>query len=288
MKKSLAFGAMKNMVCSIAVLLPLQLNMGTLIPALTTDDSETTITSTTDEIPLSDTSVVLLDLNKEYCDTNCVILQNKELIEFLCKTFGVSYDNIYNDLILRNSDVSVIETNMGRLTDKNGELKNYSSIDEGLIEYFYEYCKINPKNVNNTRIPYTGGADYVVSLIGYFTSVYNNVDYLTAVSIGAAESGYYKVSYMLKCNNVYGGMSNSGLIKHKNIEYGVLSYIRLLSKNYYGKGLDTLESIGRVYCPTYNSNGVKVASPHWINLVNKAKSYYEGSTTITIEQLLND
>lgn len=115
------------------------------------------------------------------------------------------------------------------------------------------------------------------------------MDYLTAVSIGAAESGYYKVTYMLKANNIFGGMSSNGLIKYKNIEYGVLSYVRLLSKNYYGKGLNTLESIGRVYCPAYDKNGQKVASSHWINLVSKAKEYYSGDDSdISIAMLVND
>lgn len=92
---------------------------------------------------------------------------------------------------------------------------------------------------------------------------------------------------MLKYNNVYGGMSSKGLIKHNNIEQGVLSFVRLMSRNYYGKGLNTLESIGKVYCPVYN-NGVKQASSHWINLVTNTKSKYINYTdTITIENLMN-
>ena len=47
------------------------------------------------------------------------------------------------------------------------------------------------------------------------------------------------------------------LIQHENIEIGVLKYVRLLSKNYYGKGLTTLNSIGRIYCPIINENGAK-------------------------------
>ena len=138
-------------------------------------------------------------------------------------------------------------------------------------------------------VPYTGGPDYIIDLIKYFTTIYDNVDFLTAVSIGAAESGYYKVTYMLKANNVFGGMSSKGLIKYKNIEYGVLSYIKLLSQNYYAKGLTTLESIGRVYCPSYNDNGEKVASSHWINLVTKAKDYYKDTDNyITLDMLVND
>ena len=93
---------------------------------------------------------------------------------------------------------------------------------------------------------------------------------------------------MLHNNNIYGGMSRNGLIKHENIEIGVLKYIRLLSKNYYGNGLTTLESIGRVYCPVINEQGNKIASPHWINLVNNAARKYENYTgEITIKDILN-
>ena len=92
---------------------------------------------------------------------------------------------------------------------------------------------------------------------------------------------------MLANNNIYGGMTyKQTLIKYKNIEYGVLSYIRLLSKNYFGKGLTTLESIGRVYNPTFDANGNKVANPYWLNLVNKTKLYYtDTAPEVTIEQL---
>ena len=138
-------------------------------------------------------------------------------------------------------------------------------------------------------VAYSGESDYIEKLIMYYTQIYTNVDTTTALSIGAAESGYYKVKYMLRKNNVYGGMSSNGLIRHENIEIGVLKYIRMLSKNYYGKGLTTLESIGRVYCPVYNEYGNKIASPHWINLVNTAKSKYKNFRgEINIQDILNE
>ena len=83
---------------------------------------------------------------------------------------------------------------------------------------------------------------------------------------------------MLNYNNVYGGMSSKGLIKYNNIELGTLSYVRMMSKNYYAKGLNTKYSIGKVYCPVIN-NGVKTASPHWINLIDKALNKYNSYDT---------
>ena len=94
---------------------------------------------------------------------------------------------------------------------------------------------------------------------------------------------------MLNYNNIYGGMNYSGLIKYKNIEYGVLSYIKYLSNNYYEEGKITIEEIGMTYCPTTNDQGQKIVSPHWINLVNKAKTTYESTTNnIDIDSLYID
>lgn len=136
--------------------------------------------------------------------------------------------------------------------------------------------------------PYKGNAAYVENLIIYFSEIYDNVDSKALLSIGAAESGYYKVKYMLKKNNVYGGMGSGGLIKYNNIEQGVLSYVRLMSKNYYGKGLTTLETIGQVYCPV-TENGVKKASSHWLKLVkNAGNKYKKYPDTIVFSELINE
>lgn len=291
MKNIVAFKAIKNIVCCIVVLFPLHIglngNVTTINQNIATDS---VLNESADEVPASKkTRVVLLDLKGEYCDTRCFLVQNSETIEFLSNTFGVDSEKIIEDLVKINADKLYNEFNIGALKNNNGTYKSFDSFEKGLIEYLYVYCRENPNLVNSTRKPYTGDANYVIDLIKYFTTIYDNVDYLTAVSIGAAESGYYKVTYMLKANNVFGGMSSNGLIKYKNIEYGILSYIRLLSLNYYGKGLTTLESIGRVYCPTYNESGQKVASSHWINLVTKAKEYYKDSNNeITVDMLVND
>lgn len=236
-----------------------------------------------------DHRVVLMDLNYEYCDTKCYLNIEKETVKFLSKTIGIDENVVVDNLIEINSSSKMIKNNIGRLKDKSGALIDYGSFEKGLIEYLLDFAKKNPKLVNNKYVPYEGKSDYVIDLIKYFTKIYDNVDYLTAVSIGAAESGYYKVKYMLKYNNIYGGMSSKGLIKHKTIEYGILSYIRMLSKNYYGKGLDTKEKIGRVYCPTFTENGEKVASSHWIGLVTKAMKYYDNTyEDIKVTMLLRD
>ena len=213
----------------------------------------------------------------------------KKDIELLCKAFGVDYELITQDLRNRYDSHEGFETtNVGYLLDSKGNVKTFKNDLYGLVEYFYSYVKNNPKKVKNKRVPYKGSADYVEKLIIYFSEhIYTDVDTTTALSIGAAESGYYKVKYMLACNNVYGGMGSNGLIKYKNIEFGVLSYVRYLSRNYYSKGNKSLEGIGRVYCPTTDSNGNKIASPHWISLVKTAKNKYSKmNKNLSIEDLV--
>ena len=212
------------------------------------------------------------------------LMMNKHAstIKFLCNTFGVNEDSIKKELRNINNDGSVNELNIGRLGSNN-----YSSFDRGLIEYLFNYANQNPSLVNNTHVPYNGSSTYVENLIKYFTKAYPEVDYLTVISIGAAESGYYQVKFMLNKNNVYGGMGSGGLIQYKTIEFGTLSYVRYLANNYYSKGLNTPEAIGRVYCPSTDASGNRVASPHWLNLVAKAKGHYGGTNNnITAQELL--
>ncbi len=291
MKTPMAYKAIKNMVFSAMVLIPIQLNVGTL-PATNTelklDNTDKVVVS--DETPPSAMpNVVLLDLDEKYCDINCFLSRHDDTIKFMSRTFGVTENDILEDLNRRNSENAYDEYNIGALKDKKGNLKKYRSFEEGFIEYLFDFTRSNKNLVDNTIKPYTGESEYVENLIRYFTTIYDDVDYLTAISIGAAESGYYKVTYMLKCNNIFGGMGRNGLIKYKNIEYGVLSYVRMLSLNYYQRGMNTLDSIGRVYCPTRDSNGNKVASSHWKNLVNSAKAKYKNTTNdIQVANLIND
>lgn len=230
------------------------------------------------------------EVTVEISDINYYITIYADEIEFFAKTFGVKKEDIILDLRKRseNSKYEFEPTNIGYLLSKKGNLKTFDSVEYGLVEYFYDYVENNPRKVNKKRVPYQGGSKYVENLIIYYTThIYKNVDPVTALSIGAAESGYYKVKYMLRCNNIHGGMSSKGLIKYRNIEYGVLSYVRMLSRSYYGKGLDTVSKIGRKYCPVYDDFGNKIASPHWKKLVNTAiKKYKKYNLEIEVSDLL--
>lgn len=221
----------------------------------------------------------LIDENKEKQTTNTKkkesnILNIKEKeIKFFSEIFGYNYEDVLNNLKGINNE-TYNEYNIGNIKNNKDELIKYNSFEYGLIEYFYNLNKEKSLKKTNKYVPYTGDSLYVESLIIYFSSIYDNVDSKLLLGIGAAESGYYKVKYMLRLNNIYGGMSSKGLIKYNNIELGVLTYVRMMSRNYYAKGLTNLYSIGKVYCPTYE-NGSKIASPHWISLINKALIKYE-------------
>ena len=212
-------------------------------------------------------------------------------IKFLSYTFSIKSTDLIADMYLRyakyHDTYGFNEKNVGYILNSNGNLKNYANVKYGLVEYINDFIGKNPKKKKTRKVNYTGNATYVENLIRYYTSIYTNVDTNIALSIGAAESGYYKVKYMLSVGNVYGGMGRGGLIHYDNIEIGVLSYIRLLSKSYFGKGLKTIPAIGYRYCPTIDNNGNKIASPHWINLVNTAmKKYKKLSNKISASDLL--
>lgn len=278
----------RSIICSLALILPIHIGTGMLFSSFGINTSNNNSLIAYEVYEPSDNNVVILDLNKNYCDIACYLSDNNDTVEFLTKTFGIDKDLIKEDLISRNKDVAYNINNIGLLKDKSGNLKDFGSFEKGFIEYLFDYAKKNPINVSKKYVPYEGKADYVVDLIRYFTNIYNNVDYVTAVAIGAHESGYYKVKYMLRYNNVYGGMGSNGLIKHKNIEYGVLSYIRMLSIYYYGAGLNTVESIGRVYCPS-KIDGKTVARPSWVKNVKIAMNYYKDSyEEVSVSKLIEN
>lgn len=225
-----------------------------------------------------------INIEKEINKLENFINEKKETILFFTNMFGYDYDEVVNNIINKEKEYGYfIENNIGYITNKDGTLIKYKNFEYGLIEYLYKI-----KDIKRTKkyVPYMGSSEYIEKLIIYFSNIYDNVDPVVLLGIGAAESGYYKVKYMLKSNNIYGGMSRSGLIKHENIELGVLSYTRMMSKKYYGKGLNNIYSIGKVYCPVIENN-TKIASPHWINLVNKAiEKYKDIEKNITINDLI--
>lgn len=213
---------------------------------------------------------------------------NEETIRFFANMFDMDYDTVINKIkeINPNSD-NIIDNNIGYLVNEHNEPYDFGSIDKSILELFLYLENTYPDMVTYDYAPYSGSTEYVEALVEYFSSLYPNVDPKLMLSIGAAESGYYTSGTMLAKNNVYGGMGSRGLITYKNIEYGVMSYIKKMSESYYAKGLDTPEKIGYVFCPK-TENGVKIVSPHWLKLVNRALEKYTYDIRYVSVAQLND
>lgn len=160
------------------------------------------------------------------------------------------------------------------------DLENKDSLGLTLINYLFNLEATQTELFEKKTTPCTDSKEYIVSLINYFSNVYGNVDFQIATAIAEIESAF-SAPTMLKKNNIFGGMTNGNLIKYKNIEYGVLRYVKLLSERYFAKGLTTIEKIGKVYNPTFTEDGVKIAKPTWVTNVNNALKKYQGLQAIT-------
>ena len=60
-----------------------------------------------------------------------------------------------------------------------------------------------------------------------------------------------------------------------------------ITEQYYDKGLNTIESIGYVFCPQM-INGIKTVSSHWVSLVTKAMETYTYDIRYVSISQLND
>lgn len=152
-------------------------------------------------------------------------------------------------------------------------LENSANFDKILIDYLFTLEDSNKKLFDTKREPCTMDKEYIIKLIKYFSSIYDQVDFSIAAGIAEVESGFTS-KYMLSRNNIFGGLVKGKLLSYRNIEYGVLSYIKLLNDGYFTKGLTTVETIGKIYNPVFNENGEKIARPTWVVNVNKAKENY--------------
>lgn len=236
----------------------------------------------------SNSQVDLLLKEEEKNNIDNFINNNEEQIRFFANMFGIDYEIAIAKIREINIDPNTFnENNIGLIRDFDGNIINYNSVDRGILEFFSFLDNSFPELVNNSYRPGPNNPEYVEALIQYFSTLYNNVDHKLMLSIGAAESGYYTAKTMLYKNNIYGGMGSNGLIQYKNIEYGVWQYIKKMSEQYYDKGLNTIESIGYVFCPQM-INGIKTVSSHWVSLVTKAMETYTYDIRYVSISQLND
>ena len=217
--------------------------------------------------------------NQEAIDS--FISDNDTLLQFYSETFQIKKEDLIKQIKENNDDTQEFNELDVFNTKKISKTK-----DEAILEYLLNLEKSNPKLFSNKKTACQKDKKYILGLIDYFTSIYDDVDPALAKSIALIESGYTS-KYMLSKNNIFGGMSNKGLIAYKNINYGVLKYIKLLNDQYYAKGLTTVETIGRKYNPIKTANGKKTANPTWVSNVTKYMSKFDSKQVENLEQLLS-
>ena len=233
------------------------------------------INTTTLEIVETNNTTLALESKLEYNldeEIDNFIKENETTINFFSKTFGISVDNLKQEMI---------NNNKGKIFNSKDSLNLgvEVSLDKQLTIYLSYLEKEKPelfKRDNNNGNDYT--KEYVYALISYFANIYD-VDFSTLAGIAYIESGNLNAKYMMSCNNVYGGMSSSGLIKHENIEYGIFRFVSLVANRYVAKGLTTPELIGSKYAPGNDTWAAKV------NVAKKKFIDYEQKTNL--EDILN-
>lgn len=189
---------------------------------------------------------------------NIFFKEKEEINIFLAKVFQIDVNTL----------VSELRSNVEDIRKKD----NYELF---VIDYLFNLEESNKELFVNKHIPCNDSKEYIEALIKYFSTIYSDVNFAIAAGIAKVESNFTARGMLYK-NNIFGGMSSGRLISYKNIEYGILRYVKLLNDGYFQKGLNTIESIGKIYNPMYNEQGIKVAKPNWVYNVNKAtKDYLE-------------
>ena len=101
------------------------------------------------------------------------------------------------------------------------------------------------------------------------------IDWKIAVAISKWETGSWTSNIYNNKNNV-GGMYCRGFITYNSLDEGIEAFISNLKRNYYDKGLNTIEKIGSKYCPVGASNDPTGLNKNWVPGVTKFYQELEG------------
>lgn len=153
-----------------------------------------------------------------------------------------------------------IEKYIGFETIKEQEVTKYVYIDD-------KTCKMDKYSC-------------MIYLVGKEYGLTDEQSYLT-VAISQHETGNYTSDAFKNKNNVGGVFKNGQLATYSSLEEGINAFINNLKKNYFDKGLNTIEAIGNKYCPIGASNDPKGVNVYWIPTVTKnynklIQTYMEG------------
>lgn len=99
---------------------------------------------------------------------------------------------------------------------------------------------------------------------------------LLVVAISAHETGHWTSKVFKEKNNFGGVMCNTGLKSYASQEEGLNGFVDLLTNNYFGKGLNTIEQIGAKYCPVGAENDPHGLNKNWVpSVTNIYQSYLQ-------------
>ena len=98
------------------------------------------------------------------------------------------------------------------------------------------------------------------------------------VAISKHETGNW-TSYNFKEKNNLGGLYNGSkgtFYSYESLESGIEAFVNLLKNRYFGRGLNTIEEIGNVYCPVGATNDPNGLNVNWIPKVTMFYNLYLG------------
>ena len=219
--------------------------------------------------------VLAMSIEEYNVNTNIdeFINNNINTFKFYADTFEINMDSLKEQIIENNKD------NIFNENDIANTGKTYNSLDKNLIDYLFQLESTKPKLFQNKHINGNNySKNYIYGLLEYYCNIYQDVDYKTLASITYIETGNLNSSYMLSKNNIYGGMSNNGLLSYKNLSYGVLIYAKLMNDKYYHFGLNNIEKISKKFNPGH---------PEWITNVKSVMSKFSNNNLIASIDELN-
>lgn len=145
-------------------------------------------------------------------------------------------------------NTKTVEKYIGFETIKEQEVTKYVYIDD-------KTCKMDKYSC-------------MIFLVGKEYGLTDEQSFLT-VAISQHETGNYTSDAFKNKNNVGGVFKNGQLATYNSLEEGINGFINNLKKNYFDKGLNTIEEIGNKYCPVGASNDPKGVNVYWIPTVTK-------------------
>lgn len=102
------------------------------------------------------------------------------------------------------------------------------------------------------------------------------IDPALLAAIAIHETGNGTSNAVKNKNNVGGMMGKNGLMTFNSLEEGIDKMASNLKRNYFDKGLTTIEAIQKKYAPVGASNDPTNLNSNWVNGVKKYYKMFGG------------